>query len=419
MRQTKVLICLLLLVLSTNVIRAQFKLSGELRPRTEYSHGYNTLADEDQNPSLFTSQRTRLNFAYKDSLLESKVSLQDVRLWGSQPQLVGNEDFATSIHQAWVKIALPRELYLKAGRQEVVYDNHRIFGNVGWAQQSRSHDMAILKYNGKFQVDLGLAYNQDANRSNSFYTGPDGYKALQFIWMHKDFANLDMSFLLLNNGVPYTESTGPAGNLTEQGIRYSQTFGPYLNYDMNNIDISGSFYYQMGKDAVGNDKSAFELYVLYSQLLSKNLKLKAGYEILSGTDYDETEENHSFTPLYGTNHKFNGHMDYFYVGNHINSVGLHDMHFGMFWSNDGFSLGGTAHMFRSYAEIAPNTDKYLGLEFDFSVGYQYNENIGMKAGYSHLLPSESMETLKGGSKDAIHNWAYLMLTVKPLFFSSK
>ena len=36
------------------------------------------------------------------------------------------------------------------------------------------------------------------------------------------------------------------------------------------------------------------------------------------------KENNSFTPFYGTNHKFNGHMDYFYVGNHIGNVGLRE-----------------------------------------------------------------------------------------------
>jgi hypothetical protein len=29
---------------------------------------------------------------------------------------------------------------MKLGRQEVIYDNSRIFGNVDWAQQGRSHD---------------------------------------------------------------------------------------------------------------------------------------------------------------------------------------------------------------------------------------------------------------------------------------
>jgi hypothetical protein len=52
--------------------------------------------------------------------------------------------------------------------------------------------------------------------------------------------------------------------------------------------------------------------------------LAAGYEYLSGNSYNKTDKVYAFEPFYGTNHKFNGFMDYFYVGNHINSVGLHD-----------------------------------------------------------------------------------------------
>ena len=69
-------------------VKAQFSLSGELRPRTEYSHGFSTLAAEDQKPSVFTSQRTRLNFDYKMDLLKVGLVLQDVRIWGNQAQQV-------------------------------------------------------------------------------------------------------------------------------------------------------------------------------------------------------------------------------------------------------------------------------------------------------------------------------------------
>lgn len=75
-------------------LHAQFSLTGEFRPRTEYSHGYGTLADIDQDASLFTSQRTRINLNYKGEKITTKLVLQDVRIWGGQRQLTGNEDHA-------------------------------------------------------------------------------------------------------------------------------------------------------------------------------------------------------------------------------------------------------------------------------------------------------------------------------------
>ncbi|HSM47731.1 MAG TPA: hypothetical protein VK872_07945, partial [Draconibacterium sp.] len=83
---------------------AQFSLSGEFRPRTEFSHGYKTLAYEDQDWSTITTQRARLNFIFQNEVLRTKLVLQDVRQWGSQPQLVTNEDYATSIHEAWAEV---------------------------------------------------------------------------------------------------------------------------------------------------------------------------------------------------------------------------------------------------------------------------------------------------------------------------
>ncbi|HZH72073.1 MAG TPA: hypothetical protein VFD91_06255, partial [Mariniphaga sp.] len=86
--------------------QAQFLLSGEFRPRTEFSRGYKTLASEGQEMSVATTQRTRLNALYSFDGIHTKLVLQDVRYWGSQPQLVTNEDFATSIHEAWAEVNL-------------------------------------------------------------------------------------------------------------------------------------------------------------------------------------------------------------------------------------------------------------------------------------------------------------------------
>jgi hypothetical protein len=40
---------------------------------------------------------------------------------------------------------------------------------------------------------------------------------------------------------------------------------------------------------------------------------------------DTSSDVKSFNSLYGTNHKFNGWVDYFYVGNHAESIGLVDI----------------------------------------------------------------------------------------------
>lgn len=396
-------------------VMAQFTLSGEFRPRAEYSHGYGTLADTDQDPSFFTSQRTRLNLFYSGERITTKLVLQDVRTWGNQKQLVGNEDFATSIHEAWAEAKIAEGFSLQLGRQELAYDNHRIFGNVGWAQQARSHDLMLAKYQGAFKIHFGLAYHQSGNRTNNIYTGPDAYKSMQFLWFNKAFEKLSISFLALNNGVPYTVS-GVGAVITEQGIRYSQTIGTYAKYKLEKLTLGGNIYYQGGTDPSGLKLSAYEILLESTYAISSNTKMGLSFEILSGTDPSETTVNHSFTPLYGTNHKFNGHMDYFFVGNHANSVGLQDITASFTHKIKSISLNAHIHAFLSDASLAGGN--YLGTEADLFVVYPLADQIKIQVGYSQMFAGDGMLDIKGGSLDEIQNWAYLMFGFTPKFIKN-
>ncbi len=399
---------------------AQFSLSGEIRPRSEYSHGYKSLADTDQSPSLFTSQRSRLNLSYKSEKIETKLVIQDVRNWGNQKQLVANEDFATSIHEAWGEVFFDEALSLKVGRQELIYDDHRMLGNVGWAQQARSHDLALLKYKGNFDLHLGIAYHENSNRTNNIYDGPDAYKTMQFVWYNQKFNDLNLSILFLNNGTPFADEVDNGGNVIKESIKFSQTFGSRAIYKLGDLNLSGNFYIQVGKDRANNSLSAFEFAVDGTYKVNDNLAAFAGYEMLSGTAYDEEAgKNKSFTPFYGTNHKFNGFMDYFYVGNHINNVGLNDIHFGGKYSWTKVFVQGKLLVFSSAAPISANDNSYLGTEMDLWMGYSIAKEIKLGAGYSHLFASESMLAIKGGDNTAIQNWAYVMLSFTPKFFTSK
>ncbi|MDO9615998.1 MAG: hypothetical protein Q7J86_15935 [Bacteroidota bacterium] len=388
--------------------KAQFSLSGEFRPRTEYSHGFGTLAAEDQKASLFTSQRTRLNFDFKMDLLKVGLVLQDVRTWGSQPQQVANQDFATSVHQAWAEINFTPEISLKAGRQELAYDDHRILGNVAWAQQARSHDVALFKYAKKVNVHLGIAHHENTNRKDNIYDGPDAYKNLQFLWINQKTAGLSWSLLFLNNGKPVTEGI-------EQKSKYSQTFGTHLEIPMDKLAFSGNFYFQTGEDGARKSLNAYNLMAEATYKSSEKTQWQLGYEILSGTDYDIEEKNASFTPLYGTNHKFNGFMDYFYVGNHLSSVGLADAFAKFATSKNKTTFNADLHFFASTAKISETADNYLGTEIDLSLTQTINPATKITFGYSQMFGSESLEILKGGSKGTTNNWAYLMISVTPKF----
>lgn len=391
-----------------HLANAQFLLTGEFRPRTEFSHGYKTLAYEDQDWSTITTQRSRLNFVFKNEVLRTKLVLQDVRQWGSQAQLVTNEDYATSIHEAWAEVFFAPGFSLQAGRQELNYDDHRIFGNVGWAQQARSHDIALLKYEKNFKIHFGIAHHENSNITNNLYDGPDAYKDLQFLWLNKVWEKNSLSFLLLNNGIPVIENSN-------QVTKYSQTLGGRYSKGFKKWSLASNLYWQTGKHTNGKEINALNF---LAEISLKN-GILVGYEYLSGNSYDKNDKVYAFTPFYGTNHKFNGFMDYFYVGNHINSVGLNDVYLKYNWSKKQFAFIADIHYFASAGKIAEDAENYFGTELDLTFSYKLHEAVSISAGWSTMFAAESMELLKGGDNETGNHWAYFMLSVTPAFISGK
>lgn len=404
MKRLKYISLLFIGVLISQFTQAQFSLSGEFRPRTELSRGYKTLAVEDQKVSTITAQRTRLNFGFDTDWIKTKLVLQDVRRWGNQTQLVQNEDYAVSIHEAFAEVFFTPEFSLKAGRQELVYDDHRIFGNVGWAHQARSHDVAIFKYEKAFKIHFAIAHHENGNLTNNIYDGPDDYKDLQFLWLNYNWEKSTLSFLLLNNGVPVMEND-------IENTKFSQTIGGRYTLALKPVSFASNLYYQAGKHVSGKNISAINF------LIEASIKagFTVGFEHLSGMAYDETEKIKSFTPFYGTNHKFNGYMDYFYVGNHIGNVGLNDVYLKYKYSKNKFTYNAHLHYFGAAAEMAANTDKYLGTELDLSVSWAVKPMANISVGYSTLFAGESMEILKEGDSSVGQHWAYVMLSVTPSF----
>jgi len=418
---------LLVLLLMTSELFAQFSMSGEIRPRTEYLHGFKALADTAQDPAFWTEQRSRLKLDYTSEKYMVGLVLQDIRVWGNTSQL-NRVDGLTSVHEAWGAVLFNKNLSLKLGRQELIYDDHRIFGNVGWAQQARSHDLAKFRYNDSTTtIDFGLAFNQDAAQlTTNVYTVPNNYKTLQYLWFHKNMKEFGASILILNNGLQYSK-TDTVG-ITEYNVNFSQVAGTHLTYKKNKLNVAGAFYYQLGTDGNDKDINAYDAKGEVNYSVTEKFTLGAGYELLSGTSQTDTanKENNSFAPLFGTNHKFNGFMDYFYVGNHANNVGLQDIYIKLKYKHKKLTTGLDVHLFTTAADLLDaeelaNTGNYkamdaqLGSEMDATIKYNYTDGIGFQLGYSHLLGTESMEALKGGDKDEISNWAYLMITIKPVF----
>ncbi len=413
----KILYLILVTLFVTSLNAQQFDLSAEIRPRFENRHGYKTLLDNNINGTNFISQRSRINFDFKQDRYKFKVTIQNIRVWGDVGTL-SVDDSAMQFHEAWVEAYLSDNWSLKIGRQEIIYDDHRIFGDVGWAQQARSHDAFLFKYipNKNNRLDIGFALNADGEKIKQYlYSNVAGYKALQYAWYHGSFNKLGLSVLALNTGIEYI------GTNTIQTIDYMQTIGSRLTYKSKKIDANAATYFQSGK-RTSNTVNALYYTGNFSYNILPNFSMGAGIEYLSGKDTnDSTGDIKSFSPLFGTNHKFNGWMDYFYVGNWNNSVGLTDVNFTLAYKKDKFSAKLVPHLFSAAANVYDGNikmDQNLGTEIDFVLGYKVATDIKFNAGYSKMYATSTLQLLKGGSKDADNSWAWIMLTFKPKLFSA-
>ena len=425
----KVFLSTLLAVLFTiNALAQQFKISGELRPRFEYRHGYKTLASPKQDAANFISQRTRINLDFLSEKYNVYFSLQNVRVWGDVGTLSKNDKYGVAFHEAWGEYYFNSKFSVKLGRQEISYDDQRMFGSVGWAQQARSHDALLLKFKTgeKGRLHLGLALN--ANGETLFdedYT-VNQYKSLQYAWYNTKFKEaFGLSALFLNNGMTYNKIIDIDN--TDQKITYSQTFGGRLTYKKNSLSADASTYFQTGNtpSISSNDKvnlSAYYFTLNAKYKITDQFLLGAGVEILSGNNQtDNSSKDKAFKPFYGTNHKFNGWMDYFYVGSYMNSAGLIDINSPIIYKKNNFSAVLIPHFFSSQGGLLKQdkstADSFLGTEIDLNLGYKMHKNISFNLGYSHMFATDSMELIKVGNKNETNNWAWAMVTFKPTFFN--
>nr|WP_288834048.1 alginate export family protein [uncultured Flavobacterium sp.] len=411
-------------LVGTGAMAQEFSSDIQIRPRYEYTNGFGTLLTPTTEHTSFVGNRARLNLNYKDEKLAVKLALQNVRTWGAVNHLTGGVSNATNsfvLFEGWAQYSFTDKWSTKVGRQVISYDNQRIFGGLDWANQGRSFDAALFKYKGaKSQLDLGFALNakDETKTTLSFPTSVSfkndlDFKDFQYAWYHTSIKKLGVSFLALNIGREYMKT------LTEAETNYYQTFGTYANYAGKKLSLDFSFYGQTGKIET-NKVSAWQTAANLGYAFSPKFKATLGYEFLSGKDLGTSPTMvKSFNPVFGTNHAFNGFMDYFYVGNHANSVGLQDLTLKLDFPIKKVNLSVAPHLFYTANELNATDDKYLGTEVDVTAVYKASKDITLIAGYSQMFGSDSMVALKGGLNDTTNNWAYLMVNINPQIFSSK
>ncbi|MCK4922373.1 MAG: alginate export family protein [Bacteroidales bacterium] len=409
-------------LLLSEISDCQFVLSGELRPRFEYRDGYKQLMNENENPALINTQRSRLNIAYKNQNISTRFSFQDVRTWG---ETTTKQDIP-GIHliEAWLELFFNPHLSLKIGRQVLKYDDQRLLASTNWNNISSSHDVTLLKFNlNNFHTHLGLAYNNDMEKLTESYYPVKYYKALGYLWLSKSInENLNISFIDIIDG---NQKDG-----SDDVIYFRKTFGSNVLFNFTDIRLKtgGNFYIQKGKGKTGTELDAYFYSANVGKYITDKLDVKIGIDYYSGNDGLDTSSlvNRAFNKLYGSGHSFCGYMDYFTsVDTNTKGGGLMDIYLTTKYTfSDKFLFQPYIHYFNLANNVAIINqhdeliaiDKYLGTEVDLTIKYLFSEVTQIDFGYSFMFATKSMETIKSGNKNGLPQFAWIMITIKPEFF---
>jgi len=413
----------LLLFLFTSASFGQtFEIGGQVRPRAEFRNGYRSLIGDNVDHGFAISQRSRLNVLYTNKALKMAISLQDVRIWGDVPLSNKKDANGTAIQQAWAEYKFCDVFTAKMGRQPLSYDDERLLGGSNWTQWSRSHDVALFKFNASKRTTfhLGLSYNQAEEKDTGTFYNLNNSKAFQFLWFHHDFKNIGISVLAINNGRAFTING-------KQDIIYSHTFGPYITYKKEKFKFNGAFYYQTGKNNVNVEMSALYASADLGYQVHKKMSVGSGFQYFTGNDQvnPDTKTDRNFNTLHGTAHKFNGWMDYFYAGIGHGNVGLLDIYAPIIFTHKKLTAEFQPHYFSAAASVREKGSaggkmpSGLGVEADFMLSYNVTSEFNIQCGYSQMFGTETLQVLKGGNRDNIQNWVWCMLTFNPTFFKSE
>jgi len=422
-----------------------FKFSGEIRPRTEFASNGVLNAKQNQHKS-FTTMRTRLGVrAIVDSDTSGFIQLQDVRTAGGETATAAPPSITQTgtsvaasgldVHQAYIdlKNLLDTGIHLKLGRQELVFDQHRLIGNIGWIQQAQTFDAARGDIDLSQFVD-GLSLTGFFAKTVAINTHPTlGPTLAANATFESNFAGERLTYKLGDKGDRITQyfyyALNPARTgAATQTIPFADNIeyvGAYLLKHFDFLDrswrvrVDGA--YEFGDV---NTTTNIKAYMLTASLATKfdimhGFGIKAWYDYLSG-DTDKTDlTSRTFTTPYATNHAYYGHMDKFL---NIPTQGLQDISVKM-WLKPTKKMKFIVHLHQFLSARKNRTDatsaaKNIGQEIDTHFKYPLAKNTMLAIGYAHYFgnggPTSADAHVGGGAADTRldSNWGYAMVDFK-------
>ena len=466
-----------ILLATTMAQAADVTMGGEFWTRFEVSER-NDFQDQT-NADAYIQGRVRLNanVSVNDST-SAFIQLQSNRSsWGdaqngngtsaapaglSGNQSVNDMQRDVGMHQAYFTLknfaSLPVDL--KVGRQEIILDAHRIFGNTLWTMGAHSHDAIRLDHKHD-NLSLSYAYIVEAEENAATDPSDGDDRTTQYIYANVAGVlggKLSTMYVFQADGCG-TRDAATATGTCQGGANDIHTIGLRQAGQLFGLDYRGEYYYQFG-DAMGVAYTSTGNNVLYDGTANSTIdqgsaidrqaymfgvrvgkhfknvsmkpKLTLWYDYLSGTsDADARNGDYkSFQTVYDTGHKFYGLQDNFLkIGmNHCGAgtcgLGLQDAAIKAQVSPaPGWTLKADYHWFTTAAGVAGSpqrsltnagklsNDSELGQELDVTLVNKYNANTKIMMGYSHFQQGNALSALRAANGNDDANWFYTQIHV--------
>ena len=263
----------------------------------------------------------------------------------------------TEVNQAYLDWKPIDALPIRGGRQEIVVDNSRFVGNVGWRQNHQSFDAAKIRFKGVESLDLGLIYIT-RQRTVTGASRPMSTGHLDGAYNFAGVGTLRAYFLTVDydQEALWDLSTSTIGASFVGKAKLSDALN--LTYRLELAKQSDT----------GNNPESVDADYVRADLGLKIGKVTfgAGYEVLGGGD------DGSFNTPLATLHKFNGWADRFLV---TPADGLQDVFLSVGAKLGRFNLIGIYHDFS-----ADSGGASWAQEFDAQVLYttSWKQKIALK-----------------------------------------
>ncbi len=426
-------------------------ISGDMRVRPEFrtnsgfglEQGSQSLGHLDfdgapDDEALFTQQLIRLGFHYALSpdvvfFLQPQVSNN----WGtSGPNGTGSDLF---LRQGFMLIRnfLMPNLTLKAGRQLVVWGNHRIFGHFDWNNVGFAFDGVTVRYNhGKVPVEAGWLRVAEGNCSDS--AGGCGVGKAHQGDADILFARLPMKFgavavepawIYESGGTGSPTSPDPPGGQPMNQERH--TVGARVAGKAGIVDATFEGYWQFGEMGSPGTASNTRINALAGHFdagvtLPVPMQPRIGGEINYATGDSNCRSSsgcgHTFSQLFPTNHIHFGYMDRMSWQNMLTFGGNLQLRP---TANSHFEIAGhymrlankRDHWYGANQRVfkfspAGNDEKSLGGEIDvvYTLFFQ-NNKVGWQVGYGHFFRGDFIKKNADGGTGSDQNWGYTQLWI--------